>query len=340
MMPQCCGENAGTMPATDTQTPYPALTGITVLERGWLSSNNILVHAAAGERGAVLIDTGHVVHKEQTVALLRHALAGAPLALIVNTHLHSDHGGGNAALQRAFGAPIIIPPGDADAVRRWDLAQMGHDNFSQRERFEIAGTLAPGAFFTAGARRWDALAAPGHDPHSIVLFDAQHGVLLSADALWANGFGVVFSELLGEGGFEEVGATLDLIEGLNPKVVVPGHGAPFSDTSDALARARSRLAGFQKDPAKHARHAAKVLLKYHLMEVQSQPLEDLLDWAARATQIQQVSASLARAVPGGAAPVASSLATEPGDGLVRGLLQELVQAGVLALDAGVVRDRS
>jgi glyoxylase-like metal-dependent hydrolase (beta-lactamase superfamily II) len=316
---------------------HPALTGLTVLERGWLSSNNILVHATAGEPGAVLIDTGHLVHHEQTVALVRHALAGQPLALIVNTHLHSDHGGGNAALQRALAAPIIIPPGDADAVRRWDLAAMGHDTFSARERFEIAGTLAPGAFFTAGGRRWDALAAPGHDPHSLIVFDAQHGVLLSADALWANGFGVVFSELLGQGGFEEVGATLDLIERLNPKVVVPGHGSPFSDTAAALARARMRLSGFQKDPARHARHAAKVLLKYHLMEVHSQPLEDLVQWAQRTAQIQQVNACLARAANGGAL-AKSGLAPAPSDGLIQELLQELLQAGVLKLQGNIVSD--
>ena len=68
----------------------------------------------------MLVDTGHVVHAEQTVALVRHALRGEPLARIVNTHLHTDHCGGNAALQRAFGVPIIVPPGNADAVASWD----------------------------------------------------------------------------------------------------------------------------------------------------------------------------------------------------------------------------
>ena len=97
-------------------TVHAALGGLAVLERGWLSSNNVVIHAAAGEPGAVLVDTGHVGHAEQTVALVRHALRGEPLARIVNTHLHSDHCGGNAALQRAFGAPITVPPGNADAV--------------------------------------------------------------------------------------------------------------------------------------------------------------------------------------------------------------------------------
>jgi len=261
--------------------PRNPLEGLTVLERGWLSSNNILVHAAEGEAGAVLVDTGHVNHAEQTVGLVRHALRGGRLDRIVNTHLHSDHCGGNAAMQRAFGVPVIVPPGSAEAVRAWDASGLTYEASGQRcERFEVAATLAPGDEFTAGGRRWDVLAAPGHDPDSVMLLDATNGVLVSADALWEHGFGVVFPEIDGEPGFDDVGAVLDLIERLPVKFVIPGHGAPFTDVAAALARARSRLAGFQTDPARHARHAAKVLIKYHMMEERSQALDELLRWAA------------------------------------------------------------
>ena len=264
-----------------------ALTGLTVLERGWLSSNNIVIHAAPGEPGAVLVDTGHVNHAEQTVALVRHALAGQPLHRIVNTHLHSDHCGGNAALQRAFGAPITVPPGNADAVAAWDTLRLTHASTGQAsERFTYAATLAPGEHFSAGGRRWDALAAPGHDPHSLMLFDAREGVLLSADALWEQGFGVVFPEIDGEPGFADVAATLDAIERLPVQVVVPGHGAPFADVAAALARARARLAGFVQDPRRHVRHAAKVMIKYHLMERRRVARDALLQWAATTPFLQ------------------------------------------------------
>ncbi len=259
---------------------HVALNGLTVLERGWLSSNNIVVHAAGGEPGAVVIDSGHVVHAEQTVALVRHALRDQPLDRIVNTHLHTDHCGGNAALQRAFGASIVVPTGNADAVTAWDTMRLTHASTGQRsERFAHTATLAAGEHFIAGGRRWDALAAPGHDPFSLMLFDARHGVLISADALWENGFGVVFPEIDGEPGFDDVSATLDAIERLPVRVVVPGHGAPFTDVLAALARSRSRLAGFRQEPLRHARHAVKVLIKYHLMEVRRIPHDALLHWA-------------------------------------------------------------
>jgi glyoxylase-like metal-dependent hydrolase (beta-lactamase superfamily II) len=256
---------------------HPALAGLEVFERGWLSSNNVLV---PDEAGATLIDTGHVNHAEQTLALVRHALAGQPLGRIVNTHLHSDHCGGNATLQRAYGAAVLVPEASAAAVREWRSDGLTFDPSGQRcERFTLQGTTRAGDVIEAGGRHFEVLEAPGHDPQSTILFDAENGLLLSADALWENGFGVVFPELEGQPGFDDVAAVLDKIERLPAQLVVPGHGAPFSDVGAALARSRARLAAFVAEPRKHARHGAKVLMKYHLMEVREQPLEALCDWA-------------------------------------------------------------
>jgi glyoxylase-like metal-dependent hydrolase (beta-lactamase superfamily II) len=304
-----------------------ALEGVTVFERGWLSSNNVLLHGAQPGEGATLIDTGYVAHAAQTVALVRQALRpGERLVRVVNTHLHSDHCGGNAALARTFGAPITIPPGEADAVARWDEDALTYRTTGQRcERFTHDALLRPGEFFTVGARTWTAHAAPGHDPHSLILFDAADGLLVSADALWTNGFGVVFPELDGEGAFDEVGATLDLIERLAPRCVIPGHGAPFDDVGGALQRARTRLAAFRADPAKHARHGAKVLLKYHLLEVRSQALPALAAWFEATPLVMRVWQRLGRPE---AAPAA----------WLDRLLAELAASGALRLHEGVVHD--
>lgn len=265
-------------PLTDSRRD--PLSGLDVFERGWLSSNNLLIHAAPGEQGAVLVDTGHLNHAPQTVALVRHALAGRPIQRVVNTHLHSDHCGGNASLQRAFDVPVHIPPGQADAVRDWRQSDLSYEGTGQRiERFEAQGLLQPGDTLVAGGREWQVLAAPGHDPHSVMLFDAGHGVLVSADALWEHGFGVVFPEIEGEPGFDDVGEVLEAIAALPVRVVIPGHGAPFGDVTAALERARVRLKGLKADPARHARHALKVLIKYHVMEEGSQAAQALTAWA-------------------------------------------------------------
>ena len=62
-------------------------------------------------------------------------------------------------------------------------------------------------------------------------------------------------------------------------MVLPGHGAPFLDVADALGRARSRLEAYVRDPARHATHGAKVLLKFKLLEVQQVPVADFVAWA-------------------------------------------------------------
>jgi glyoxylase-like metal-dependent hydrolase (beta-lactamase superfamily II) len=258
-------------------TGLPA--GVIVFERGWLSSNNILF---AGAGRAALVDSGYATHSDQTVALVRQALGGRTLDLLLSTHLHSDHCGGNAALQAAY--PQVrtwIPPGQAAQVRNWDPVALTHEPTGQQcPRFRIDGVMTPGSEIVLGDRAWQVHAAPGHDPHSVILFEPKSRMLISADALWENGFGVVFPELEGEHAFHQVAKTLDVIESLQPLAVVPGHGQVFTQVEQALANARRRLEGFVRDPRKHAVHAAKVLLKFKLLELQRLGLLEFTHWAA------------------------------------------------------------
>lgn len=262
---------------------------MTVLERGWLSANSVLF---TGTDGAALVDTGYCIHADQTVALVRSVLGREPLARILNTHLHSDHCGGNAALQAAWpDVHTAIAPGQAAQVRDWDAQALGYVPTGQQcPRFRIEGTLAPGSEISLGGRPWQIHAAPGHDTHSVVLFEPAARLLISADALWEKGFGVVFPELDGEDAFAEVGATLDLIERLAPLTVIPGHGPIFHDVTSALIAARARLAGFVQSPLRHARHAAKVLIKFKLLEWQRIDANALQAWTEATPYLAQLHA--------------------------------------------------
>lgn len=243
--------------------PLPA--GVTVLERGWLSANNVLLCDA---HSATLVDSGYVSHQAQTLALVEHALQGRTLDQLANTHLHSDHCGGNQALQARFPAlQTWIPPGLAPDVLAWREAALSYQPTGQScPPFTFTGLLQPGNSHRWADMDWEVHAAPGHDPHSVILFAPEHRLLMSADALWQNGFGVVFPELEGVAAFDLVGQTLDLIERLDPAVVIPGHGGVFTELAPALSLARSKLAGFAQNPERHARYGAKVLLKFKLLE--------------------------------------------------------------------------
>ncbi|MBN4667665.1 MBL fold metallo-hydrolase [Pandoraea nosoerga] len=296
----------------------PALPdGLRVFERGWLSSNNVLF---LGDEPA-LVDSGYVSHSEQTLALVAHALPhGQPLARLINTHLHSDHCGGNAALQARYGCRTWVPAAEAESVRHWDAQRLSFDATGQQcARFTFDETLSPGDTMTLGEHEWLVLGAPGHDPHALMLYNAADGILISGDALWERGFGVIFPELDGESGFAEQAAVLDLIEQLDVAQVIPGHGQPFGDIDGALAAARSRLDYLRGDPARNARNALKVLIVFRLMAEGDMP---------RATL--KATLDTARAWRGAAAMLAPPSAWPR---LLDTLVDELARAGALRVDA-------
>lgn len=251
---------------------------IHVFERGWLSSNNIFFDDG---QTSWLIDSGYSTHSAQTLALVDAKLGPRPLDVLINTHLHSDHCGGNSALQNKY--PLLttlIPPGQAKSVRNWDAAALTFDATGQQcPKFSYSQTLVPGTSIVLGLHSWDIHAAPGHDPDAVLLFEPHRRVLISGDALWENGFGVIFPELEGINAFNEVGATLDLIQSLAPEIVIPGHGRPFRYIPQVMLTAKHRLQAFIESPFRHARHAVKVLLKFKLLEVQQQPIDQFYEWA-------------------------------------------------------------
>ena len=269
-------------------TPHSALPpGVHVFERGWLSANNVLMQDA---HSATLVDSGYVTHQAQTLALVQHALQGRTLDQLANTHLHSDHCGGNQALQAHYPAlKTWIPPGLSQAVHHWREDELSYQPTGQNcPAFAFTGLLQPGSTHRWADMDWQVHAAPGHDPHSVILFAPEHRLLMSADALWQNGFGVVFPELAGVAAFDEVAQTLDLIERLDPATIIPGHGAVFTEVAPALALARSKLEGFAQNPERHARYGTKVLIKFKLLEWGQISRDEFSAWAMNVPYMREL----------------------------------------------------
>lgn len=247
---------------------------IHILERGWLSSNNIVF---VGKDRIAIVDTGYCTHENQTLILLRHVLRGRTLDAIYNTHLHSDHCGGNAILQKNFPlARTFVPEAEFNRVQHWERTQLMFEATGQRcERFHADGSVQAGEKLMLGDLEWLALYAPGHHPYSYLLYCEKHGLLISADALWEKGFGVVFPALEGCTGFRETRATLQMIEELDVRFVIPGHGKPFTDVKKAIEVAYARIDYLEGDPLRNAQNGIKVLLKFLLMERQRIKLSEV-----------------------------------------------------------------
>lgn len=288
------------------------------IERDWLSANQIVF--LDGGHAASVIDTGYVKHEMLTCALVERVLGGRTLTRIINTHLHSDHCGGNRALARKYGCEVLVPLGSYAAAAVWSDDRLSFAATGQRcARFVPTGSIKAGDHLSLGGFGWEVHAAPGHDPESVLLYSDAYRVLISADALWEDGFGVTFPELSGESGFREQHDVLELIERLDPLVVIPGHGPMFTEVDLALARARGRLAWLREDPARNARYALKVLVKFLMLDLERASEDDIVARLATTALLRDTSAQLDIAV----------------EDALRWALQSLVKANALEFSEGV-----
>jgi glyoxylase-like metal-dependent hydrolase (beta-lactamase superfamily II) len=254
---------------------------VRVFVRDWLSSNNILLK---GREGHVLIDSGYARHAPLTLALLAtpQGIGAAPLARLVNTHCHSDHMGGNAAIKARYGCPIALPNGEAPLIDAWDENTLLLAYADQRaDRFAYDEVIRAGETHVWGDLEWQALAAPGHDMGALVFFNPEHRILVSGDALWANGYGFVMPREVDPRALPATRATLEMLAALELRVVIPGHGEPFADVGAALERAFARTAAFEADSLRVARHALKAVLTFALLDQRRLPLSDMPAYVER-----------------------------------------------------------
>ncbi len=122
-----------------------------------------------------LIDTGPPATARELVGWLR----GRTPRLVVNTHYHEDHTGGNAALQKAFGVRVLAP---ADSVARLaDFYRLPlYRALVWRQPRNVTVEPLPEVVET-GRYRLHVVPTPGHAPDHVCLFEPEQGWLFSGD---------------------------------------------------------------------------------------------------------------------------------------------------------------
>ena len=91
---------------------------------------------------------------------------------------------------------------------------------------------------------------------ALVFYNAEHRILISGDALWEHGFGFVMPPEVDPAALPATRATLEMLAALDVRVVIPGHGEPFTDVGGG-ARARAQSASPRSRPTACASRATR-----------------------------------------------------------------------------------
>jgi glyoxylase-like metal-dependent hydrolase (beta-lactamase superfamily II) len=235
------------------------------------SANRILLSG----RYPVLVDTGY--GSDRDVLLRELQAAGVPpasLSLVVNTHWHSDHVGGNYVLQHEYQVPIAAARADAVAINARDPQACLAAWLDQPiEPYHVDRPLDPGDRLWAGEAEWQVLATPGHTPTHLSLFQPDERLLIVGDTLHDDEVGWINLALDGPTALDEALGTIENLASLSVRCALSGHGALISDPAAALARTHARYTKMRSDPVRSAWHAMKRIFAYALMIYDGLPLD-------------------------------------------------------------------
>ena len=220
------------------------------------------LHAFADSSGIVLLDSGIASTPETSI---RGELADAGLriediSLVVNSHAHPDHMGGNSSLQ-AISSPVFAGPAieagwleDNDRLVRelWDANPDSYVMSAQEradldehlgERVRVDRLLRDGDEIALSDATLRVITTSGHSPGHIAVHDAERGVLFTFDDVQGRGLPVVGSTDALAPLYLDVDryrSGLKRLRELDFTVMRPSHGDPF-EREAALARIEESL---------------------------------------------------------------------------------------------------
>jgi glyoxylase-like metal-dependent hydrolase (beta-lactamase superfamily II) len=220
-----------------------------------------------------LIDTGFVGHAEETLAWTQ-AHAGR-ISLVVNTHWHSDHVGGNGLLQ-ARGAGVAASAPDAEAVTRRDPGCCLAEYLDQPVApYTVDEPLHDGQILRLGDADWEVIRTPGHTPGHLSLWQPEERLLVVGDALSDYDVGWVNLALDGPGAATTAVASLHRLADLAARVLLPAHGPTPVDPSAAVEGALRRAQRLVDDPPGAVWYAARRIFAFALMIRDGIPIDEV-----------------------------------------------------------------
>ena len=163
--------------------------------------------------GDMLVDTGTGLNEDYlTSQLEKHGLKREDISLVVNTHCHFDHVGGNYLFENA---DIAIHELDAVSIRNKDDLGTSMNAFSNQDNSRVDIELKDGDEI----RGFKVIHTPGHTSGGICLWDGVN--LISGDTVFSHG-GVGRTDLGGD--WNDLKESVFKLTKLDVLNLLPGHG--------------------------------------------------------------------------------------------------------------------
>jgi glyoxylase-like metal-dependent hydrolase (beta-lactamase superfamily II) len=221
---------------------------------------------AAGD-GIVLFDTG--MHEPGSLAHLERALGQVNLSLenvrlLVCTHAHSDHYGQAADIVDRAGCELWMHPNhehmtraaqdpDAALERRIEVARQSGvpeeplqayaearrgQGFGISRIIEPDRPLLPGLDIETDLGTWQVYETPGHAPSHVCMFQPEHRMLISGDHVLGR-VSLYYDYGYSPDPAGEFLRSLDVVEQLDARLCLSGHGRTFTDVQGHIEANRA-----------------------------------------------------------------------------------------------------
>jgi glyoxylase-like metal-dependent hydrolase (beta-lactamase superfamily II) len=213
--------------------------------------------AIAAGPGIVMVDTG--MHQPDSLAQLERALEQVNLRLehvrlLACTHAHSDHWGQAAPIIERAGCDLWMHPNHEHATRDYGrpeaalarrievarqsgVSEQALRRYAERAKDLPSGVAAlvepdrallPGVQIETDLGTWTVHETPGHAPSHVCLFQPERRLLISGDHLLGR-ISLFYDYGWTPDPVGEFLASLDVVERLDARLALSGHGKPFVD---------------------------------------------------------------------------------------------------------------
>jgi glyoxylase-like metal-dependent hydrolase (beta-lactamase superfamily II) len=223
----------------------------------WTGVPHCNAWALARGDGLVLVDCGMATRgslRDLERALEQVGFGLEDVRLLVCTHAHVDHCGQASAVQSRSGCELWLHPRhehltaslddrDAALARRIEIARQSGVPEAPLARWaagrteqetgmsgplNVARDLLPGVAVETDVGTWDVYETPGHAPSHVVLHQPESRLLISGDHVLGR-IALYFDHGWTPDPVQELLDSLDLVDGLDARLTLSGHGRPFTD---------------------------------------------------------------------------------------------------------------